>query len=168
MLVASIFKGDEDMEVAWLQHGVYYEAWDLIQRKCQALARFAHSYSGGDPEECEYVTEFDHRTLQHAHDIIAAVWRSERLPSVKQLKMHTGGHNATDPDFVGDWLNWLESEVESWIESPTLVRLVIQILRNQNTHVGYKAERELERTLFWRFSNVPWRPNLIDKAKADE
>ena len=61
-----------------------------------------------------------------------------------------------EPDFVGHWLRWLEKEVRSWKHSPYLIRLVIQILQNQNKPLGYRAEDALHCDLVVRYSDVPW------------
>ena len=60
------------------------------------------------------------------------------------------------PDFAGLWLDWLRDEVRSWEHSPHLVRLVIQILTNQNEPEGYQAEDALRCDLIARYGNVPW------------
>ena len=60
------------------------------------------------------------------------------------------------PDFARHWLDWLLEEVRSWKDSPHLVRLVMQILTNQNQPVGYRAETALRYGLIDRYSDVPW------------
>ncbi len=62
-----------------------------------------------------------------------------------------------EPDFLGHWLSWLRKEVRSWRHSPHLVRLVMQILANQNQPEGYRAEKALRCDLIARYSDVPWR-----------
>ncbi len=64
--------------------------------------------------------------------------------------------NEEEPDFAGHWLGWLREEVRSWKYSPHLVRLVIQILANQNQPVGYRAEDALRCDLIARYNDVPW------------
>ena len=75
-----------------------------------------------------------------------------------------------EPDFARHWLDWLLEEVRSWKDSPHLVRLVMQILTNQNQPVGYRAETALRYGLIDRYSDVPLggesKPRLISALKA--
>ena len=76
MIVGTFFDGDDDAEIAWKQHDVYGEALGAIIQVGNRLTLFAKSLlddkahaSWGTIETC------DHRTLQGAHDILAAAWR---------------------------------------------------------------------------------------------
>jgi hypothetical protein len=74
--VGKRFDGDDDTEVAWKQHDVYHQALGIIIESCNRLTRFAKALMDdkghkhwGNAESC------DHRTLQEAHDLLAAAWR---------------------------------------------------------------------------------------------
>ena len=157
MWVGSCFRGDSDKVVMWMQHDVYHEALHIISGTSQEYTNFAHRILDDRWDEWEFIDRFDHRTLQDAHDTIAAAWRFRCLPSVRQMGFPIDGDHEGDPNFVGHWLNWLQEEVRSWKNSPYLIRLVMRILRNQNKSEGYRAEADLKMALIARYEDVPWK-----------
>lgn len=163
MIVGSYFDGDEDMKTAWTQHNVYSDALRAITGECRSLVFFAH-YVAGTGKEIPRPDEitFDHRTLQSAHDILAAVWRHDN--DLMQLELPF--ENPKRDMFGGEitpimrWLWWLRDEVRSWIDEPQLVRAVWTIIENQNNERGYEAEDVLKAALLYRFSRVPWKASM--------
>jgi hypothetical protein len=97
---------------------------------------------------------YDHRTIQAAHDVLAAVWRY-RTNSV-QPGLPLGRTERDAPMGTQGWLPWLRAEVDGWRNQPRLIALVLTILANQNNPPGYKAEEQLERLLRERHADVPW------------
>ena len=166
MWVGSCFRGDSDNDVMWVQHGVYHQALGIITGTCQEYMNFAHRILDDRWEEWDFITRFDHRTLQNAHDTIAAAWRFRCLDAAKQMELSFDKEPGGEPDFVSHWLNWLQGEVKSWKNSPYLVRLVVKILRNQNEPAGYRAEADLNWELVLRYGDVPWEQSRIDAAQA--
>ena len=76
MWVVPSFDGDVGMEVAKKQHDVYGPALWIIVRQCNLYAEFTRRVlDDADHLEWGTVESFDHRTLQGAHDLLAAVWR---------------------------------------------------------------------------------------------
>ena len=76
MWVVPSFDGDVDMEVAKKQHAVYGPALWIIVRQCNLYAEFTRRVlDDADHLEWGTVESFDHRTLQGAHDLLAAVCR---------------------------------------------------------------------------------------------
>ena len=149
----------------WLQHDVYDKALGIITGTCLETTNFAHrilDYWEG----WESIVSFDHRTLQLAHDKIAAAWRFRRLPILRQTEFTDTIELKVNPDFVADWLEWLHEEVQSWKHYPYLIRYVIQILKNQNQPEGYRAEDNLNLALLDRYDDVPWRQEIRDAAEA--
>ena len=77
MIVRSgYFADDEDIEAQWEQHDVYDEALSIIVSACNRHTNFARSLL----EDSYHPTwgtidHYDHRTLQNAHDLLAAAWR---------------------------------------------------------------------------------------------
>ena len=82
MIVGRCFHGDDGNDVMWLQHDVYNEALGIISGICQEYTNLAHRILDADPPRLETITSYDHRTLQRAHDTIAAAWRYRCLPSL--------------------------------------------------------------------------------------
>ena len=180
MLVFAYFDGDDDEEVALKQHDVYGEALFIIVRTCNLFALRARTIlEDTDHPDWGTVEKFDHRTLQGAHDILAAVWRFRH--DVRQFELFVEmrwGWPLIDPgtpvephdllaEVPGRWLAWLREEVEGWSALPHLVRLVQLILANQNEPAGYRAESQLSVHLFDQFEDVPWIPKFRAAYEAD-
>lgn len=168
MIVGRPFLGEDDSAIAWKQHDVYWDALRVIVRGCNKLTRFAKTLLD-DPFHPEWgeVGSYDHRTLQDAHDLLAAVWRFRTDLRQLELSLERAGEPFTPRTPEAVWLSWLHREVETWIEAPDLVRNVQLILTHQNEPTGYIAEARLCLTLLNRFSDVPWNPAHHEAHQAD-
>ena len=165
MWIVPLFEDDVDMEVAGKQHDVYGQALRIIVSQCNVYAEFARRLlDDADHAEWGTIERFDHRTLQRAHDLLAAVWRFRHdcrqllLPFVDTVE---------DPldEAQALWLDWLRREIAGWIEHPDRVRLVQLILTNQNKPLGNMAELQLALNIIDWFADVPWHR---DRRKALE
>ena len=164
MWVTPCFDGDVDMEVASKQHDVYGQALWIIVKQCNLYAEFAlRVLDDADHPEWGTVESFDHRTIQNAHDLLAAAWRfrndfrQSELPFVKKNSL----------DEVQDlWLDWLRNEIARWIDYPERVRWVQLILTNQNKQPGYVAEAQLALNIINGFAGVPWNQELREAHEA--
>lgn len=165
MIVGRYFDGDDDMDTAWDQHGVYYEALRLIAEGCNSQLNFAMQLLEiQGPQRWGRDLRFDHRTLQHAHDLLAAAWRF-RTDSVQPC-LPFDGQEATGAERMEAWLSWLRAEVSTWQWKPRLIQLVMQILAEQNREPGYRAEDELHSLLRRRFPDVPWCASLANTKRG--
>ena len=141
-----------------MQHDVYWEALGIIVITCNRFARFAVAVLDDSKHgNWGQVERFDHRTLQTAHDLLAAVWRCSNY-SRERILPFDQSETAAPP--METWLEWLRIEMESWIHEPQLVRLVQLVLTNQNNPPGYEAETSLARLIRNRFSSVPWTTTM--------
>ena len=153
MIVGKCFP-DDDLAIARQQHDVYGQALGIIVQQCNQYTRFAkvllevEGYSLWGK-----VDSFDHRTLQEAHDLLAAAWRFRYI----QSRLQATFFDDPDEDIQSLWLDWLRNEVAQWILLPKLVRAVQLILENQNKPVGYHAESSLCSEITEIFADVPWR-----------
>ena len=167
MIVGSIFDGDVDKKLMWEQHDVYHRALGVIVTKCDHMAAFARKLLADDIHNGwgEHGT-CDHRTLQQAHDLIAAAWRYRFAPSDRVFPFAE-----ENPEFSADysqmhgWLHWLNEEVDGWIDAPHLVRSVQLILTHQNDDAGYRAEDQLFKDLVRHFQDVPWKKMVLDACQ---
>ncbi len=154
MIVCSFFDGDNDTALQWQQHDRYKEALVIFARGCIRHYKNAAVMRGDDNSDATAEIErlnqgFDHRTLQAAHDYLAAWWRWKK-------GRHDPYFEDMEPVTVEDWLGWLREEVEAWTtHAPEIVRLVIQVLLNQNTEAGYKAEDDLQEMLKSHCAGMP-------------
>ena len=165
MIVGSMFEGDDDTEVACIQHDVYGAALEIIVQTCNDQTAFARSLLR-DANHAEWGKVFlgDHRTHQGGHDLLAAVWRSRH--DFRQLELPF--EHSKSFDKVGSlWLDWLRQEVAGWITAPYLVRSVQLILANQNEPRGYLAESQFCLDIIDRFSDVPWKRQWCEAYQAD-
>ena len=166
MWIVPLFEDDVDMEVAGKQHDVYWEAIRIIVAQCNLYAEFARRLlDDADHSEWGTVERFDHRTLQHAHDLLAAVWRFRH--DYRQLQLPFVD---TDKDPLDEvqalWLDWLSQEIAGWIHHPERVRFVQLILTNQNKTPGSMAESQLALNIIDRFRDVPWHRGRRETYEA--
>ena len=160
MIIAPQFQGDDGRSLANAQHDVYGDALLILIETCNRFARLARTLLD-DTEHNDWGRidgrDCDHRTLQGAHDLLAAAWRYET--SARQRKLPFA-ETRNDASVQILWLNWLRNELSGWIDYPYLVRSVQVILTNQNNPVGYAAESRLCLDIMDRFPSVPWRSDL--------
>lgn len=154
MWITPQFDDDVDMEVASKQHDVYSDALWIIVSQCNLYTEFARRLLN-DTHHSEWVTvdSFDHRTLQHAHDLLAAVWRFRN--NLRQPGLPFVSKDSLDK-VQTLWLDWLRREVTAWIDYPDRVGLVQVILANQNRPLGYRAESQLSLDIMDAYPDVPW------------
>ena len=159
------FTGDTNRRVAWKQHDVYHEALWIIVTLCNRYTNFARLLLDDvDHPRWGTVDRFDHRTLQSAHDLLAAAWRFRS--DFGQARLPLDGKNPLD-EVQTLWLEWLRHEVTEWSSLSHLVRSVQLILTNQNEPAGYAAESKLCIHILDRFSDVPWVPGTRDVYELD-
>ena len=164
MYVGPCFEGDEDMEVAWKQHDVYSEALWIIVCACDRYTEFARSLLN-DTDHLEWGTHdhFDHRTLQGAHDLLAAIWRWRT--DFRQTAFPFVAKKSLD-EVQALWLDWLRQEVAGWIDYPHRVRWVQLILANQNKPLGNIAETQLALDIIDCYWTVRWNQGLREAYEA--
>ena len=158
MIVGSYFEGDVDLDAALRQHDVYVHALHIIVSTCNRYARFARSVL--DDTKHTYwgeVDSYDHRTMQTAHDLLAAVWRFRHDFLQPKLPLETKGALI---DLQRHWLEWLRREISGWTYESNLVRSVQLILANQNETIGYRAEAALCLGILEKFGDIPWNDNI--------
>lgn len=164
MIVGSYFEDDYAMDVAWKQHDVYGEALGIIVSRCNRLARFSNAVlDHPGPEGWGRIERFDHRTLQLAHDLLAAAWRFQEDFQPRLLPFRNPKPAVPAEEL---WLDWLRNEVKRWFDRPEWVRSVQLILTNQNKPVGYLEESRLCLGIMDAFA-VPWSDNLREVLVKD-
>jgi hypothetical protein len=160
MIVGKYFEGDDDTAVAWRQHDVYHQALGIMVGTCMRYASFARKLLRDEKhEDWGSVNRYDHRTIQWAHDLLAAAWRFQNDFRQQPLSFDPAHHGEGQMEEL--WLAWLRREVESWIDAPQLVRSVMIILTHQNQTIGSSAEIALSRDLVSRFAAVPWEKSKL-------
>ena len=115
------------------------------------------------------VETFDHRTLQRAHDLLAAVWRFRHDARQFELSLDVCHPRWSRPlvdreapvkphdllaEVPGRWLDWLREEVDGWLHSPHLVRSVQRPLFGAVCRFA-RARRSMDRGAHPRDSHPP-------------
>ena len=151
MIVGGRYPGDS-VELSNRQQDVYHHALRKMIDGCRK--QYAGPYSlAGIERPTQSNGDVDHRTIQQAHDILAAAWRFVANPLEPTFGFKRS--DAADISMSG-WLIWLEQEIASWASDADLVPTFRTILENQNEEAGYAAERRLAELLYARFHRVPW------------
>ncbi len=155
MIVGYSFRGDDDTRTAWEQHDVYDNALRVLVNGCVGHIRVSAAMLQVEwPARWANGDRFDHRTLQRAHDLLAAAWRFETVPA--QLELPLTRPPLAECQRMERWLRWLSAEIDKWRYHPHAVHWVMTILTHQNQHAGYQAEDDLAEWLRIRFGTVPW------------
>ncbi len=161
MIVGEYYDGDNDNAAAWRQHDVYHQALQILISTANRLTRFAKGVlEDQEPNNWGSIESCDHRTLQMAHDLLAAAWRFRCLEPQGELCFN-------GISLEVKWLSWLRDETIGWLDEPSMVRAIQIILTEQNTKRGYEAESELCRNIMSRFPDVPWRPVWQEACEAE-
>jgi hypothetical protein len=164
MIVSSCYQGDDNEELRHAQFEVYNSALGILVSRSNRFARTAKRLLETDlPENWGTVSLFDHRTLQMAHDLLAAAWR---FAQSRQFELRLD-RNSLATDHQCHWLEWLRGQVDEWIDSPYLHRHIQQVLANQSSTIGFEAQTNLCRAILTRFPEVPWADHLSQAFEAD-
>ncbi|NDB68818.1 MAG: hypothetical protein EB015_12595 [Methylocystaceae bacterium] len=162
MIVGNYFAGDENYDLKIVQHDIYYRAIGLMITSCNNIAEYAakpdyvlSSEDWGKIDKC------DHRTIQFAHDLLAAAYRYKCSVSFETML-------SVKIDKPKDhWITWSSIEVQSWWKTPNLLQNFLIIMACQNEPYGYLAETRLCLGLLDRFPDVPWEPDLKEAFEKD-
>ena len=155
MIVGSCFEGD-DTNLAWKQQDVYHQALRIIIDSAITMYRVACFIADFKIPESGWPHDpsIDHRTIQDAHDCLAAVWRFNFSPPEGMLFL-----SLIDPNelTMESWLAWLSAEMRRWDrDEPDMVRQIIRIFRHQNEEIGYEAGHWLKLYLYQHYTELPW------------
>lgn len=153
VIISGCFSGD-DLELAGQQHEVYSAALKIIIDGCGLHLRNSAVITGIDPGVADWLDglAIDHRTLQEAHDLLAAAWRFRTSPPEPTFP----AKSIEPPPTMDRWLWWLRQTVSEWNDRPEIVRAILTIAATQNTELGHLAEEELTTLLRESHGNIPW------------
>lgn len=156
MNVFQQFDGDDDTKLMWIQHDCYGSSLSLMRKHAE------RSVSEAIRSELKDIGGIDHRTLQNAHDVLAAAFRHHfhgcsgyKKVTVDKIfgMLHQNKAQKTDMDIVHEWQDWLEQNLENEIE---IGQEISKIMLNQNTNLGYKYEDKLKQLIHEKFDYISW------------
>ncbi len=169
MILGQSFEGD-DLALAKLQYEAYWEALRVLNEAVAKCFRNACHIAGSPVPQDAWPTiwEVDHRTLQRAHDRLAAIWRHSVNPPEPELAMKD--KHFEQPKDIAAWFGWLREQVDNWaLHDPEVIQLWVSVLQNQNSDPGYLAEDELCIALATRHPQIPWIcPQSINSRKKSQ
>lgn len=156
MIVAKVYSADNNETLKNVQHNLYMRLMPVIFQKPRERFLKAARLVEADPsfiKNLEKITSFDHRTLQNAHDIIAARYRYLK-DDFGQMSLFC---NLSQEDrYRRDWSQWFHEEIDSLIDYDTFIRATVKAVAFQNSKQGYKAENDLGEFLVSYYSMGDW------------
>jgi hypothetical protein len=151
MWVGREFDGDDNKTLKDIQFKMYNpvkmarKCRDVYMRSCEILSLTDVLY-----QKISGLTEIDHRTLQTAHDQIAAFFRF----SFRELYMPLIECNSEYRNMLTEkWQTFYENETSEIADVPKINQTVIQILAHQNQEIGTYAETVLSYHLNNRYGD---------------
>jgi hypothetical protein len=151
MIVGSRFPGDDDHHTMGLQHDCYGEALVIMHRTVfEALIGAYTLLAIAPPEKVLSAARqsFDHRTVQAAHDHLAAYWRAQTGRTYPSLPLA----ETEDQDTISSWLAWLQVTTSQWPRCDvSLAQMFSAAIVHANTPEGYRAEQGLASALATRY-----------------
>lgn len=152
MWVGREFSEDDNETLKIIQHDVYStspiasKCIDVFVRSCETISQFDILY-----DKMRELKSFDHRTLQEAHDHIAAYFRFSckelHLPLIKDEEKYT--HMLRQK-----WQGFYDRETSEIANVPCINQSVILILAHQNKDIGMYAETVLSYHLNGRYGKA--------------
>ena len=108
MNVFTMFDGDTDEALSWIQHDCYWHSLRIIKKILN------ENFKGLE------LPNLDHRTVQNSHDILAGAFRYEFHKSSgykKAFQDEILGKNLItyqakdESEIINEWQNWLEQKM---------------------------------------------------------
>jgi len=152
MIVGRVFEGDDDADTQDMQHDLYHDSLGIIVAGCRKhCERATRLLQVKDPLFDRFCASksVDHRTIQSAHDLMAAYWRYRTRRTYPMLPFED--KDTARRRAIAEWLAWLQREIDSWADEPHLVRTLAACIADANTELGYQAEDALALALRERY-----------------
>lgn len=149
MIVSSKFKNDNNERTMWLQHDRYallvVELFKTARRKYLS-AEIMLDVVTDLGSIVKSIDGFDHRTLQEAHDIIAA---SFRLNYVDQLdpELPFPDQESDEVRVTRLWCDYYYKEIDLLTDIPQFTKSVLRAVAFPNTDTNDEAEDAIKEIL---------------------
>jgi hypothetical protein len=164
MIVASMFEGDDDTHLMWLQHDVYHDALGIITANVKTLHNFVMQYTKS--ELVAFSETYDHRRLQGAHDIWAAQYRFYKGDA--QIPLPLNGEtqpDAFDKAVVDNWRAWLKETCRDLVYDPYVARLICNLGMQSDSELANNWEAHLSFLLLEPLDSIPWKAHVRPKGE---
>jgi hypothetical protein len=154
MIVGTEFPGDDNKTLMDVQHALYWELlrWLLVAPRDRYLSASCLLRMENDlSQQLRTMTGFDHRTLQAAHDIIAAYFRFS-WPDSAQLLLDEQ-EDAYRLRLGDAWRNFFKEEVKALTTDDEFTRAICTATAFGNKEAGLAAEAWVEQYLKERYAD---------------
>lgn len=140
-----------------MQADVYLRCiWAIFEAARSELIRASVVLGSNLPiiDDARKVNSFDHRTLQDAHDILAATFRY----------LHDDGGQfriledveSQQERYLSAWIDWLYKQFEEIVTYRKFAMSIVECVVYANTELGYLAENRSCGILLNRFDAIDW------------
>jgi hypothetical protein len=161
MIISSSFPGDNHDRLKGIQHDIYSQMVGRLWVQARDVYLNACSLVEVETELAVRVRAmhgFDHRTLQDAHDLIAAWYRFDKSDG-GQLRFD-GSFADYDTRAIREWRDYFEAEAGRLCAHHRFIRDVLNATAFGNTAHGYAAEESLRGFLKMRYGAM-FRPREV-------
>ena len=162
MIIGHVYRGDDNDILKWLQHEEYRGKTCEMFHAARIRLHRADLLLEGNlaiTKQANRIRSIDHRILQDAHDILAALYRVEWDDGC-QLRINETPEQQ-DERYVKHWNQWFEDKVNEVCDNNyRFIRAVIQSVVFDRTKIGYMAESDVCRQLLMYFCTHDECPSL--------
>jgi len=156
MIIAPRFEGDTHKRVMVIQHDVYRDIlWQLYgkarEKYLQAERTLGLKTVPGILIKPQL--SYDHRVMQHAHDLIAARFRmlfADRL----HPELPFEGQEDDRKRIEKLWKEYWTREVDRLTDIPELTLAIANAIAFENTEVGYEAEEQMHKIIIQEYEGI--------------
>ena len=167
MIICDVFEGDNNETMKLIQHDTYSKLLGYLFSNSASRYLDDIKYTWVSPDfvsKIRNLKSFDHRTLQYAHDLIAAYFRfifSDSFPSdLFPEKFDIISF------FTSIWKEYYLQEVAILSKIEPIAEMIVTAVGFQNTERGYDAEDKLHELLLQRYQSMPMLRNISDKPMS--
>lgn len=166
MIVGHAFYYDNNELLKSVQHDEYFTNVAKIFTAARRELERANEILTADlliVEKVREVNTIDHRTLQDAHDILAATYRYHHDDGGQRTLLDPIIDDRTK--YSTEWNLWFSKQIKILSKNPNFVRSSVESVVFANSHLGYMAERTLCQYLIFNYHMSSWAcPNGYCKA----
>lgn len=159
MIVSSMYPGDENYHLKNVQHDLYNRHVVAIFDAARLALCVANNLLGTKlliAEKAGCIEYIDHRSLQAAHDIMAAAYRYRHDDGGQLLLWDDQGQYTR---YASAWADWFRRQLDELAKYPDFVRPTVEAVLFKNSPMGYFAEDALSDMLIGHYDMDKWSPS---------
>lgn len=156
MLVSTVFPSDDNDALKWAQHDVYGAVLEYWFKECRRHYLQAEKLLGVRTalgNKIETLKGFDHRSVQPAHDLMAAYFRRD----IYDVQANLLSPREELREFMSRQ-SFVRGEVAALLEEPTFTLLLLEACTRRREPLGRGANVALADALRARYRLLPPDP----------